>query len=328
MIDGTLAGTTGPVIVALPKGLHLVEFTLAGFKPYQTTITVTLPSSLVFNLEPKAEPGAVAQERPPKTADTDRQGPADTAADDAEKFSEGRVALDKFKDCGAALSALGEISETGRKDPLWSYYMAKATDCKQDYAKALPFYVEYNRLVPGQSQILERIAELKYLIRKIEIDRKKIEAERAAVRSNILGRWQFKIDGSRPWQVDVEIVKDPGWADHYNVVIVADAGLDYVTGQILMQGLYPGRNNERQFEGRLYSRAKAERKVVEECGDKVNQISEAYISMEINEIGTQFSMTKLIDLKFPPSRANLPNCDQIEETPISIGLYRAYPGLN
>jgi hypothetical protein len=90
------------------------------------------------------------------------------AQTDAERFAEGRTALDKFKDCPAALKALEEVSADGRKNPLWMFYMAKTTECLNRFSDALRFYEDYDRMIPGQTAVLDKIGELRYAIRKSE----------------------------------------------------------------------------------------------------------------------------------------------------------------
>lgn len=84
------------------------------------------------------------------------------AQTDAEKFAEGRVALDKFKDCPAALKALETVSEEGRKNPLWAFYMAKVHECLSNNEEAIEYYKKYDALIPGQVEILEKIVEIRY----------------------------------------------------------------------------------------------------------------------------------------------------------------------
>ena len=78
---------------------------------------------------------------------------------DQDKFAEGRVALDKFKDCPAALKALDAVSEGNAE---WALYMAKTHECLSNYEEAIHFYKAYDTLAPGHSEIAEKIAELRY----------------------------------------------------------------------------------------------------------------------------------------------------------------------
>jgi hypothetical protein len=98
------------------------------------------------------------------------------AQSDAQNFAEGRVALDKYKDCKASLDALGGVSEDGRKDPVWVFYMAKANECMNRAADALRYYEEYDRLLPGQAPVLDKIGDLRY---RVGVERRQEEAGRA-----------------------------------------------------------------------------------------------------------------------------------------------------
>jgi hypothetical protein len=98
------------------------------------------------------------------------------AQTDAERFAEGRVAFDKFKDCPGALQALEAVSAEGRKNPLWVFYMAKATECLNKFDDALRFYEEYDRMIPGQAAVLDKIGELRY---QLGLRRRKEEADLA-----------------------------------------------------------------------------------------------------------------------------------------------------
>jgi hypothetical protein len=116
------------------------------------------------------------------------------AQTDAEQFAEGRTALDKFKDCPAALKALEEVSAEGRKNPLWLFYMAKTTECLNRFSDALRFYEEYDHMIPGQTAVLDKIGELRYAIRKKEEALREeekygsLEETKAWLRTNALDR--------------------------------------------------------------------------------------------------------------------------------------------
>src|SRR5260370_19891071 len=71
---------------------------------------------------------------------------------DAEKFAEGRIAFDAHHDCPAALDALQSVSDTGRKSPLWAFYMGKVEECLKRPTEALTYYEQYDQLVPGQRE--------------------------------------------------------------------------------------------------------------------------------------------------------------------------------
>jgi tetratricopeptide (TPR) repeat protein len=100
------------------------------------------------------------------------------AQSDAEKFAEGRVAFDKYKDCPAALKALEGVSQQGRSEPLWVYYMAQTHECLGNIEAALDYYQKYNALVPGQIPVIEKMADLRYKLSKAREARVKAEEER------------------------------------------------------------------------------------------------------------------------------------------------------
>ena len=102
-------------------------------------------------------------------------------ANDAIKIAEARVALDK-NDCKIALEALDEVSEEGKKTALFKLYCGKAHDCAKDYDNAMTYYEAYIQMNPNASDIIQRIAELRYEQKKKE---KKYDLE---------GLWQAKDD--------------------------------------------------------------------------------------------------------------------------------------
>lgn len=96
------------------------------------------------------------------------------AQSDGERFAEGRIAFDKYKDCPAALKSLEGVSQAGRNNPLWIYYFAQVNECVENFQEALTYYEKYNLLVPGQGEVVDKIGELRYKARKQqdEIDKK------------------------------------------------------------------------------------------------------------------------------------------------------------
>src|SRR5262249_49153227 len=58
---------------------------------------------------------------------------------------------------------LTAVSEAGRQSPMWVYYMGKTRECLGNTEQAIGYYRKYNTLVPGQEEVLEKIAELQYL---------------------------------------------------------------------------------------------------------------------------------------------------------------------
>lgn len=104
------------------------------------------------------------------------------AQSDPEKFAEGRVALDTHKDCPAAYRALSGVSENGRKDAMWIYYMGKTTECLKKYEDALSYYRAYSKLIPPNAELLNKIGELQYEAHK-EAEEQKNADDLAAQKS-------------------------------------------------------------------------------------------------------------------------------------------------
>lgn len=87
------------------------------------------------------------------------------AQTDAEKFAEGRIALDQHQDCPAAESAFRSVSEASH-NAIWAFYMGKTMECLKRPADALVYYEQYDQLIPGQAEIINKIGELRYQVRK------------------------------------------------------------------------------------------------------------------------------------------------------------------
>jgi hypothetical protein len=98
------------------------------------------------------------------------------AQTDAEHFAEGRIALDKYKDCATSLRALQQVSASGQQNPMWVYYMAKANECLGNRRNAIAFYRAYAR-TNSSPEITEKIGDLQY-----QLDR---------ARSSLDGRWRY-----------------------------------------------------------------------------------------------------------------------------------------
>lgn len=90
------------------------------------------------------------------------------AQSDAESFALGRVAFDKYKDCGAAEKAFTAVSVDGQNNPLWLSYMARTEECLDNLAKAIHYYEKYNQFVPGQVETINKLADLRYRLSKIQ----------------------------------------------------------------------------------------------------------------------------------------------------------------
>lgn len=96
--------------------------------------------------------------------------------EDAQKFAEARIAIDKYKDCPASLKALESISEEGRKNPLWAYYMAKNQECQNNLEAALKYYEQYSALVSADAELIDKIADLRYRVTRNK-DKSKLFAD-------------------------------------------------------------------------------------------------------------------------------------------------------
>jgi hypothetical protein len=90
------------------------------------------------------------------------------AQSDAELFAEGRVAFDKYKDCAAAEKALTAVSADGQNSPLWLSYMARTEECLGKIQAAISYFERYDRAVPGQVEIINKLADLRYQVSKME----------------------------------------------------------------------------------------------------------------------------------------------------------------
>jgi hypothetical protein len=88
------------------------------------------------------------------------------AQSDAELFAEGRLAFDKYKDCAAAEKALTAVSADGQNSPLWLSYMARTEECLGKLSNAINYFQHYNEAVPGQVEIINKLADLRYQLSK------------------------------------------------------------------------------------------------------------------------------------------------------------------
>lgn len=70
------------------------------------------------------------------------------------------------KDYVAALKALKEVSVAGRRQRLFVFYAAVASDSAGNYPQALHFYKQYLEFSPGNEAVINKIARLSYRIRK------------------------------------------------------------------------------------------------------------------------------------------------------------------
>lgn len=86
---------------------------------------------------------------------------------DAVKIAEAKIAIEKKSDYNAALSALREVSIVGKSNPMFIYYAALCFDKMMFYDSAAFYYNQYLKLYPNNAQVIERVAELNYDIRKV-----------------------------------------------------------------------------------------------------------------------------------------------------------------
>lgn len=88
---------------------------------------------------------------------------------DAQSFAEGRLALDKYKDCQAAEDAFNRASAAFRNTPGWSIYMARTKECLGKLSDALALYQTYYGMVPTANDVINKIGDLTYQIHRNEI---------------------------------------------------------------------------------------------------------------------------------------------------------------
>jgi len=90
------------------------------------------------------------------------------AQTDAVKFAEGRVALDNFKDCRAALNAFESIPAGSgtRNDPIYALYMSKAYECVENLDAAVNWYTFFSERVPQTPDVINKLGELRYRLQK------------------------------------------------------------------------------------------------------------------------------------------------------------------
>jgi hypothetical protein len=106
--------------------------------------------------------------------------PASFCQSDAQHFAEGRLALDKYKDCAAAEKALKAVTPRFRQNAAWLMYMARTEECQKQFASALSYYKQYDALMPGNSDVLNKIGDLSYQMHK---------DEESKVRQELEGTW-------------------------------------------------------------------------------------------------------------------------------------------
>jgi hypothetical protein len=110
------------------------------------------------------------------------------AQSDEAKFAEGRTALDAHHDCAVALRAFQGISADGQQDPTVLSYLARTEECLRNLKEAVEYYERYAEKVPGQTEIANKIGELRYQLIKQEEGRALAsrQAERGRMASSLM----------------------------------------------------------------------------------------------------------------------------------------------
>jgi hypothetical protein len=103
-------------------------------------------------------------------------------------------------ECAIADEELNRVSQAGSEDPFWVYYKAQAKECLRDYAAALQYYRQYDALVPGHPEVLERIGRIGLALARTQREEEARQAQAAAARArhdsiathrqNLSGTWQ------------------------------------------------------------------------------------------------------------------------------------------
>ena len=330
-IDGVHQGDTGPDFkLRIAKGKHHLRLTLSGYKPVDQLFRCTGPAKLRFVLNkdsdgataPVKEAGVAAPSALPAAPAADPE----TAVADAEKFAEARVTFDKFHDCPAAIAALQGVSDAGRTNPFWNYYVAQSYECIKDYEQAIHYYSIYGQLTPGQPEIINKIGELRYLLKKsiaasIE-ERKKHEAEVLAKRASLLGKWQLSTDIDWFPVSEVEIINDPKDESKYRINVV-NGSPPYEKGFLLAEGSYPVEPGKR-FVGFLKARLWGSLTMQRICPNFRKGFSWASISMAMNKEATELTTTEVVRLPGEPpiSQSEEQDCAPIKGKPANFTFRR------
>lgn len=109
------------------------------------------------------------------------------AQSDAELFSQGRIAFDKYHDCPAAEKALSAVSVAARNDPtwgpVWMSYMARTEECLGNLQQAIIYWEQYDQKKPGQADVINSLADLRYRLQKQQEAEAKKAADEASARA-------------------------------------------------------------------------------------------------------------------------------------------------
>ena len=90
------------------------------------------------------------------------------------EIAEARIAITKYKDYPSAIKSLDSSTELTKRTSVWLSVMAIAQEGAGNKEEELKYLEKYNELVPGQHDTLEKLADLRYIVRK---ERKAIEEE-------------------------------------------------------------------------------------------------------------------------------------------------------
>jgi hypothetical protein len=173
-----------------------------------------------------------------------------------ERFAEGRIALDKYKDCPAALGAFRSVEAQYQNDPAWLYYTSSAEACLKNYEEAYRLFSRYAKSHPTNIDVQDRLAEYSYLARKqreqtaarAEADAvaTKKNAEQAAElkrrKTNVTGLWErqdgtkFRFrqdDNAEVWGYPVDAYQAGAtMVDTGELVVMGDFRAGVLTGSI------------------------------------------------------------------------------------------------
>jgi tetratricopeptide (TPR) repeat protein len=105
------------------------------------------------------------------------EGFSPSAETETPEIAEARIAITKYKDYQSAAKALESSADETKKKPLWLSYMAIAQEGVGNLKEALRYLERYNEITPNRQETVEKIADLRYRLRKQESD-KQVEEKR------------------------------------------------------------------------------------------------------------------------------------------------------
>jgi hypothetical protein len=113
--------------------------------------------------------------------------PVAAAQSDVDRFTEGRIALDKYKDCPAARKALELVAADSpvRHDPIYAFYMGRTYECVRDLPAAVKWYELYMSKVPATAELLDKMGDLRYRLSKDLEAKAKDEEAKAKKRQEV-----------------------------------------------------------------------------------------------------------------------------------------------